>query len=141
MALLALSPYLRLALSPEVMRGHWATRVLDPAKLAAELAANKDAEVLVVESGYLQSADARELVSRYLPTGAASSCWSTGVTPAVERDAARAGFRRAGPSRLGPSRPRSGSNSIFSNHPVFHPFLSPDYGNLLEVTVRRHAHD
>ena len=68
-ALLAQSPYLRLALSPEVMRGQWATRVLEPTKLAAELAANEDADVLVVESNYLQSGDARKLLWRYLTNG------------------------------------------------------------------------
>jgi len=33
-ALLAQSPYLRLALSPEIMRGQWATRLLEPAALS-----------------------------------------------------------------------------------------------------------
>jgi len=40
-ALLAQSPYLRLALSPEIMRGQWATRLLEPAALSAELAADQ----------------------------------------------------------------------------------------------------
>src|SRR4029077_15776956 len=45
-ALLAQSQYLRLALSPEIMRGQWATRVLDPATLGREFASNEDADVI-----------------------------------------------------------------------------------------------
>jgi hypothetical protein len=56
-ALLAQSPFLRLALSPEIMRGQWATRFLDPAKLGAELETNQDADVLCLESSYLQSTE------------------------------------------------------------------------------------
>jgi hypothetical protein len=68
-ALLAQSKYLRLALSPEVMRGIWAARLIDPAKIAEQLAAATDAEVLCIESSYLQSPDARKLVWRYLTNG------------------------------------------------------------------------
>src|SRR5436190_6946486 len=45
-ALLAQSHYLQLALSPEIMKGRWATRWIEPTKIADELASNQDAEVL-----------------------------------------------------------------------------------------------
>jgi len=75
-ALLAQSLYLRLALSPEIMRGEWATRLVEPAALSAELSADQDADVLCLESNYLQSSDARKLLWRYLTTAAGLFCWS-----------------------------------------------------------------
>lgn len=136
-ALLATSPYLRLALSPEVMRGHWTTRLLDPAKLADEVAAGKDEEVLILESGYLQSPHARELVSRYLQNGRGALLLVNRLSPAANGMLRELGFVvKDPPGSAQPAAERL--QFFFSNHPVFHPFLSPDYGNLLEVTVRRH---
>ncbi len=51
-ALLARSPYLRLALSPDIMKGQWATRVLEPSRLSEEAAAERSEEVLVVEGNF-----------------------------------------------------------------------------------------
>jgi hypothetical protein len=65
-ALLADSPFLRAALSPEVMRGYWATRLLEPNQAAKELRAGEAADVLCVESEYLRSSDVRSLVLHYL---------------------------------------------------------------------------
>lgn len=132
--LLARSPYLRVALSPDVMKGHWRTRVLDPAALAEEVAANHDAEVLCLEASYLQSAEARKLVWRYLTNGRGVFLLVDRITPSVTGALRELGFElprstaadTAGPSRL---------QYFFSNHPILHPFASPDYGNLLEVTV------
>ena len=82
-AMLAQSPYLRLALSPDIMRGHWATRLLEPSHLAEELAANQDSEVLVIESNYLQSGDARKLVWRYLTNGRGVILLVNRLTPVI----------------------------------------------------------
>jgi hypothetical protein len=137
-ALLALSPYLRLALSPEIMRGRWETRLIDPARLAEEWAAGQDAEVLVLESAYLQSAEARKLVARYLTNGRGVLLLVNRVTPAISAALRELGFDA--PPAGGTEVPRREAfRYVFSNHPIFHPFLSPDYGNLLEVTVKRHA--
>ena len=95
-ALLAQSPYLRLALSPEIMRGQWATRVLEPAKLAAELAANRDADVLCLESNYLQSADARKLLWRYLSNGRGVLLLVNRVTPSISGCLRELGFEAEG---------------------------------------------
>jgi hypothetical protein len=65
-ALLADSPFLRAALSPEVMRGYLATRLLEPNQAAKELRAGEAADVLCVESEYLRSSDVRSLVLHYL---------------------------------------------------------------------------
>ncbi len=83
-ALLAQSPYLRLALSPEIMRGEWATRLIEPASLSAELAADQDAEVLCLESNYLQSGDARKLLWRYLTNGRGAVLLVNRVTPSIK---------------------------------------------------------
>ena len=137
-ALLAQSPYLRLALSSEVMRGQWATRVLEPTKLAAELAANEDADVLVVESSYLQSGDARKLLWRYVTSGRGVVLLVNRVTPGISGCLRELGFEAGGTVNT-----EKGSAErfqfVYSNHPIFHPFLSPDYGSLRDVKVSKYV--
>jgi hypothetical protein len=137
-ALLAQSQYLRLALSPEVMRGQWATRVLEPTKLAAELAGNEDADVLVVESNYLQSGDARKLLWRYLTNGRGVVLLVNRVTPSISGCLRELGFESEGTVSM-----EKGSAErfqfVYSNHPIFHPFLSPDYGSLMDVRVSKYV--
>jgi hypothetical protein len=137
-ALLAQSRYLQLALSPDVMRGQWATRVLDPTRLKDEVAAGRDAEVLVVESHYLQSAEARTLVSRYLSNGHGVILLVDRVTPLVSGFLRELGFEpgKAHSSEAGGAEKLQ---YVSSQHPIFHPFLSPDYGNLTEIRVRRYT--
>jgi hypothetical protein len=137
-ALLAQSPYLRLALSPEVMRGQWATRVLEPTKVAAELAATEDADVLVVESNYLQASDARKLLWRYLTNGRGVVLLINRVTPSINVCLRELGFETEGTiSDEKASAERF--QFVFFNHPIFHPFLSADYGNLMEINVLKYA--
>ena len=137
-ALLAQSPYLRLALSPEVMRGQWATRMLEPTKLAAELAGTADADVLVLESNYLQSGDARKLLWRYVTNGRGVVLLVNRVTPSISECLRELGFEAEGTVST-----EKGNGErfqfVYSNHPIFHPFLSPDYGNLLEVRVTKYV--
>jgi hypothetical protein len=137
-ALLAQSQYLRLALSPEVMRGQWASRVLEPTKLAAELAGNEDADVLVVESNYLQSGDARKLLWRYLTNGRGVVLLVNRVTPSISGCLRELGFEAEGTVST-----EKGSAErfqfVYSNHPIFHPFLSPDYGSLMDVKVSKYV--
>ena len=113
MALLAQSPYLRLALSPEIMRGQWATRVLEPTKLAAELAANQDADVLCLESNYLQSGDARKLLWRYLTNGRGVVLLVNRVTPSIVGCLRELGFEAEGHGDCAQRRNRSASSSSF----------------------------
>jgi hypothetical protein len=137
-ALLAQSPYLRLALSPEVMRGQWATRMLDPTKLAAELAGNEDADVLVVESNYLQSGDARKLLWRYVTNGRGAVVLVNRVTPSISGCLRELGFEAEG-TVTSEKASAERFQFVYSNHPIFHPFLSPDYGSLMDVKVFKHV--
>jgi hypothetical protein len=137
-ALLAQSQYLRLALSPDVMRGQWVTRVLEPTKLAAELAATEDADVLVVESNYLQSSDARKLLWRYLTNGRGVVLLVNRVTPSISGCLRELGFEAEG--TIGAEK--GGAERfqfVFFNHPIFHPFVAADYGSLMEVKVLKYA--
>jgi len=137
-ALLAQSPFLRLALSREVMRGQWATRVMEPAKLAAELGTAEDADVLVIESNYLQSGDARKLLWRYVTNGRGVLLLVNRVTPGISGCLRELGFEAEG-TVSAPKGAAERFQFVFSNHPIFHPFLSPDYGNLMDVRVNQYV--
>ena len=137
-ALLAQSPYLRLALSPEIMRGQWVARVLDPARLENEVATNQDADVLCLESNYLQSSAARKLVSRYLGNHRGVFLIVNRLTPAIEGCLRELGFEAEGSRQSGPEGPEK-FQFVFSNHPIFHPFLSPDYGNLMDIKISQYV--
>jgi hypothetical protein len=137
-ALLAQSHYLRVALSPEIMRGQWSARVLDPTKLSDELAANQDAEVLCIESNFLQSGDARKLLWRYLTNGRGVILLVNRVTPAITGCLRELGFEVEGSVNTGKGAPEK-FEFVLSNHPIFHPFLSPEYGNLTDIKVSKYT--
>ncbi len=137
-ALLAQSLYLRLALSPEIMRGEWATRLVEPAALSAELSADQDADVLCLESNYLQSSDARKLLWRYLTNGRGAVLLVNRVTPSIKGYLRELGFE--GDETRAPAKNAVEKFQFVSfNHPIFHPFLSADYGNLMEITVSKYS--
>jgi hypothetical protein len=133
-AVLAQSTYLRLALSPDIMKGQWAARLLNPGKLSQELAASQDADVLCLESSYLQSTDARKLLWRYLTNGRGVLLLVNRLTPAVTGALRELGFEAEGAVNPGSDKPER-FQFVLSNHPIFHPFLSPDYGNLMAVKL------
>jgi hypothetical protein len=137
-ALLAQSPYLRLALSPDIMRGQWATRVLEPAKLGAELAGNQEADVLCLESNYLQSADARKLLWRYLTSGRGVVLLVNRVTPTIAGCLRELGFEAGGTVTAAKANPER-FQFVFANHPILHPFISPDFGNLMDIKVWKYT--
>jgi hypothetical protein len=137
LALLAQSPYVRLALSREIMRGQWATRLLEPGQLGQELAADQDADVLCLESNYLQSGDARKLLWRYLTNGRGVFLIVNRLTPASEACLRELGFEAQGETDTGETPEKF--QFVFSNHPIFHPFLSPDYGSLMDIRVSRYV--
>lgn len=137
-ALLAQSSYLRLALSSDIMRGQWAARILEPSKLPQELAANQDLDVLVIESNYLQSGDARKLLSRYLTSGRGVVLLVNRLTPTIAGYLRELGFEPDSTFSAEKGKPDR-FQFVFSNHPIFHPFLSPDYGNLMEITVSKYV--
>jgi Aerotolerance regulator N-terminal/von Willebrand factor type A domain len=131
--LLAESPYLRTALAPEVLRGRWAARVVEPSQIAAEFDAQNDGDVMCVESHYLQSHKARDLVLRYLQSG-------RGVLLLLDRDSplVRGFLRELGFELRGDVAEKTAFRYVLGDHPIFHPFLSPDFGNLMDVSVSRH---
>src|ERR1051326_1366244 len=132
-ALLAQSAYLRLALSPDIMRGRWSTRILEPSKLAQELAGDADADVLCLESNYLQASDARKLLWRYLTKGHGVLLIVNRLAPAIDGCLRELGLEAQGSVRAA-GKPEM-FQFVYSNHPIFHPFLSPDYGSLMDIRV------
>ncbi|HEV2394580.1 MAG TPA: BatA and WFA domain-containing protein [Verrucomicrobiae bacterium] len=137
-ALLAQSPYLRLALSPEVMRGQWAPRLLNPANLAPEMETQELADVLCIESGYLQSANARKLVHRYLDNRRGVFLLVNRMAPAVVAFLHELGFDLE-PGEQSATQTPQHFGFICSTHPIFRPFLAPDFGNLLDIEVTQFA--
>jgi hypothetical protein len=132
-ALLTQSRFLRLALSQDIMRGRWATQVLDPATPGA-MAAAPEADVLCLESGYLQSGEARQLLWQYLKHGRGVLLLVNRVTPGISGYLRELGFESEGTVQASKDRPEM-FQFVVSNHPIFHPFLSPDYGSLLDIKV------
>ncbi len=134
--LLAQSPYLRLALAPEVMRGYWQMRLLDPTRLKEELAADLDAEVLVLESHYLQSGDARALLWRYLTNRRGALVLVNKMSPIIAGALRELGFEPGSGNQASASDAQP-LTFFLPHHPVFRPFRSPDFGNLAEVRILR----
>lgn len=134
--LLAQSPFLRAALSPDVMRGRWSSRWMEPSELADPAATPDDADVLVVESSYLQADKVRDLVLGYLNGGRGVLLLCNRVAPLSNGFLRELGFepQPADPNGQSPTSFRY----VFGEHPVFQPFMAPDFGNLLEVDVYRY---
>jgi hypothetical protein len=131
---LARSPYLRTALSPAVMSGRWRASFLSPAELDAALK-QPPGDVLCLESGFLESNAARQLTNRYLSRG-------RGVLLILDRlTSVVAGFLHEqgieADTNQAPTSP-TGFRYTFQEHPVFQPFRSPDFGDLLNVRVERY---
>ena len=91
-----------------------------------------------VESNYLQSGDARKLLWRYVTNGRGVLLLVNRVTPSISGCLRELGFEAEGTVSA-----EKGSAErfqfVFSNHPIFHPFLSPDYGNLMDVKVSKYV--
>jgi len=137
-ALLARSPYLRLGLAPDVMRGQWRVRLLDPSSLEAELSAEPESDVLCLESAYLQGPEGRSILKRYLEAGRGVLLLVNRLSPVIDVSLRELGFECEGVFEPGTAKPEH-FQFVSSNHSIFHPFESPDFGNLMEVTVSRYA--
>lgn len=134
--LLGQSPYVRLALSEEVMRGRWVAHAMNPSELGASDVKARQGDVLCIESQYLQSAEARQLIWHYLTNRRGVLLLVNRVTPVVSGALRELGFEvQAGSAAPSDQRIKY----FFGYHPIFSPFLSPDFGNLTEVEVRKHA--
>lgn len=132
-ALLASSVYLKVALSPTVMRGHWSTEVLD----SAHLPNRPTADVLCIESEFLPAAS--KLAQAYLASGRGILLFVNTLSPAVKGALLELGFE----SDKTDSAPNAEGESIqvlAPEHPIFRPFENPDFGNLSEIKVFSYAH-
>jgi len=136
-ALLAQSHYLRLALSPDIMRGRWGTHTLDPA-ISGAIASSPEADVLCLESSSLQSGEARQLLWQYLKHGHGVLLLVNRVTPGIEGYLRELGFEPEGTVQAPKDKPEM-FRFVSANHPVFHPLLSPEYGGLLDIKVKQYV--
>ncbi len=151
-ALLSQSTYLRTALTPDVMRGHWTQRILQPTKLLDEVNSPLMDDVLVVDAGYLQSKDARDLVYRYLNSGHGVVLLLNRMTPLVRGMLSSLGFDVAGGQDQDASGPTAAApvpadspgvqtiRYLALEHPIFAPFLESDLGDLSAVKVSQFIH-
>ena len=92
-ALLAQSPFLRVALSPEIMKGRWKTRVLGASELRDDDQTQPEEDVLCVESHCLHEAPARRLVLNYLDGGRGVLLLVDQTTPLVSAFCASSGLK------------------------------------------------
>jgi len=131
-ALLTRSPFIRAVLSPEVAGGHWKAVELNPASLAETSNATEDADVLVMEASFLQSAVARSLVDRYLENGRGVFIQVDRVTPIIQEALRKLGFSATEGSSLAPN---VHIGKFLATHPMLAPFASPDLGNVFAVQM------
>jgi hypothetical protein len=129
---LARSPYLRTALAPEVMKGRWAARELEPWGRGTE--AEPLSDVLVVEASYLQSQQVRDLILRHLNDGRGVVLTLERATPLVTAFLRPLGFTLR--EAEGGAAAEQPFRYMATEHPIFRPFRSPDFGSLADVRVR-----
>jgi hypothetical protein len=132
-ALLARSPYLRAALSPEIVRGRWAASALDAASDLGAVAEKDLADVLVLEGDYAQSEQVRTLAFRYLNNGRGVLLVAGRTTPLLGGFVRELGFELAGQGEK-----EEGLRFVAGDHPVFKPFAGGELGDLAEPRVFRH---
>lgn len=136
LALLARSPYLAAALSPDTMRGRWAVRSLDPsAPGLAEMPEPALPEVLVLEGDYAQSQDVRALVFRCLNNGRGVVLFLGRLTPLLKGFLHELGLDTNAARGSGAEAFRL----VAADHPIFKPFLDGELGDLLEPRVFSHV--
>jgi hypothetical protein len=135
-ALLAHSPYLRLALSPEVMRGRWLVDGANSSDRENGVGQRTEADVLCLESSYFASPEARSLVGKYLNDGRGVLLFVDRLSPAIKAHLQELGFEA--------DRQKENSNEesiqfVVPNHPVFQRFVSGEYGGLLDLKFSNYS--
>jgi hypothetical protein len=130
------SPFLRTALSPEVMRGRWTTRLLTASDSTPPGEDDPRDDVLCIESRYLESSQVRKLVTDALLEGRGAVLVVDQVTAVIE------GFLRELGVEAMPDSEQPATTTpfryVFMEHEIFHPFRSADFGDLTEITVDRY---
>ncbi len=135
-ALLARSPYLRVALAPEVMRGRWVVETVDPTTADPDVPLSELADVLLVEVSYAQSERIRSLILRYLNNERGVVLLLDRITPLVK------GFLRDLEFEVVETkRPRGSQTFRYFNvyHPIFQPFVAGELGDLMTTQVHDFA--
>ena len=141
-ALLSDSVYLQTALSGPVAHGHWKVETLNPTKLVDANIASPDtfADILMIDSDYLQSAQARMLVDRYFQAGRGVFIMANRLPTLVTGFLEKLGFDPL-PQLASPGATQLAPIRYFSpDSPVFKPFLVPDFCNLLDVRMGEPVH-
>jgi hypothetical protein len=133
LVLLARSPFLRAALSPDIMRGYWATRLLEPTQVFGELKSGEVADVLCIESSFLQFREVRDLVMLFLKSGHGVLLLVNGASPLTRAFLSELGFDLQ--TAMTVPAGVTAFRYVFTEHPIFRPFRSPDFGNLMEIKV------
>lgn len=129
------SAFLRTALAPEVMQGRWNALVVDDVR-GAELEQLRGGETLVLESRFLLAPIGRELVDFYLSRGRGVLLLIDDVGPPVQTFLLSQGieFKSVVDQPLDSALFRY----VLTDHPIFIPFRSRDFGNLLDVRVHHY---
>jgi hypothetical protein len=115
------------------MKGRWSAQTADPWTHAGT---GDLRDVLVLEATYLQSQKVRDLVQLYLSNGRGVLLFVDRDTPLVRAVLRELGFEPLTPVAVGRD---VGFRSLAADHPVFRPFLSPDFGSLTGIRVRDHV--
>jgi hypothetical protein len=114
------------------MKGRWVTQ---PAEPWSEVGRSGElSDVLVLEATYLQSEKVRDLTLRYLGEGRGVLLFVERDTPLVEAVLRDLGLEPR-PQRGAAGR-EVGFRYLAADHPIFQPFLSPDFGSLTGIRVR-----
>ncbi|MFM9117416.1 MAG: BatA domain-containing protein, partial [Planctomycetota bacterium] len=132
---LARSSYLRAALSPDVMSGRWTSEVRDEPPWDSN-PTTALADALIVESHYLTRPEARDLTQEYLRQGLGVLLLVDQLNPCVQAFLRDQGLDTRSVVEQSPAPAEL--RYVHAQHPIFRPFRSPDFGNLLDVRFYRH---
>jgi hypothetical protein len=113
------------------MRGHWNARFIEASHLDEAEKLTEEDDVLCIEGNYLQSSDARNLVTRFLATGRGVFIMMNRISPLSKAWLKELGIEALETQKNG----RAHFQYIYAAHPILYPFTLPDYGNLMEVEV------
>jgi len=129
------SPFLRTALTPEIMQGRWQVRLDEWSKKQTDSPDAPLAEVLCAESQYLNSPAVRARVLKYLQMGRGVVLIIDQAGPVVAGFLHELGIQAVAEP---PAGKEAGLLYVATEHPIFQPFRAADFGNLAEITVTRY---
>ncbi|HWQ92436.1 MAG TPA: VWA domain-containing protein, partial [Clostridia bacterium] len=137
LAVLTESSYLKIGLSPEIMKGKWNARFLDASQMSSSAQSVADSDVLCLDGSFLPVPGCAEMLQTHLAKGRGAVLFLNRLTPAIKENLRTLGFA----AEDGPQRKQGSGRFQFVvfNHPVFRPFSSVDYGSLMEVTLHQHV--